>query len=113
MAAPLLAVRAADSKKALDIRLLDLREITTFADYFIVASGANQRQIQAIADEVQLQLKQTGKLPLGVEGYDRAEWVLLDYGDFIVHIFSPAARAFYDLERLWRTAREIKVRATA
>jgi len=104
-----IAVRAAESKKALRIQVLDLRGISSFTDYFVICSGTNIRQIQAITDEVELQLKREGQLPLGVEGYDRAEWILADYGDFIVHIFSEAARAFYDLERLWRHAKEFKL----
>ena len=108
-AAPLVAVRAAESKKATDLRILDLREISTFTDFFVICSGANARQIQAICDEVELELKREGELPLGIEGYDKAEWILADYGDFIVHIFSPAAREFYGLERLWRQARELKL----
>jgi ribosome-associated protein len=111
LAAPLLAARAAESKKALDVRVLDLREVSSFTDFFLICSGANTRQIQAIADEVTLQLKQNGRTPIGVEGYEQAEWVLADYGDFILHIFSPAARTFYDLERLWRTARSVPVPA--
>ena len=105
---PSLAARAAESKKAIDLRILDVREISSFADYLVICSGANARQIQTISDEVELQLKQHGHRPLGIEGYDKAEWVLADYGDTIVNIFSPAAREFYDLERLWRSAREIK-----
>jgi ribosome-associated protein len=104
---PLIAARAAEAKKALDVRVLDLREISTFTDFFVICSGANARQVQAIGDEVDLQLKNQGKRPLGVEGYDKAEWILADYGDFIVHIFSPAARDFYGLERLWRQAKEL------
>ncbi len=107
--APLIAARATEVKKALDVRILDLRDISSFTDYFVICSGANARQIQAITDEVQLQLKQHGETPLGVEGYEKADWVLADYGNFIVHIFSPAARAFYDLERLWRLGKEVKV----
>lgn len=105
--APLVAARAAESKKAADVRVLDLRGISSFTDFFVVCSGANTRQIQAIADEVGQQLKKHGQTPLGVEGYDKSEWVLADYGDFIVHVFSQAARKFYDLERLWRTAKDI------
>ncbi len=105
--APLLAAHAAESKKALDLRILDLSEISSFADYFVICSGANQRQIQAICDEVEVELKKNGRTPLGIEGYDKGEWVLVDYGDLIIHIFSPAARTFYDLERLWRSAKEI------
>jgi ribosome-associated protein len=107
--AALAAARAADSKKAAALRILDLREITSFADYFVICTGNNQRQIQAIADEVHQQLKQDGRTPLGVEGYDKAEWVLIDYGDFLVHVFSDAARKFYDLERLWRAAKDVAV----
>lgn len=103
----LAAARAADSKKALDLRILDLRGITSFADYFVVCTGGNQRQIQAIADEVLARMKDQGRPALGMEGYDKAEWVLIDYGDLLVHVFSEAARKFYDLERLWRNAKEI------
>ncbi len=112
LAAPLAAARAAESKKAVDVRVLDLRDVSTFTDFFLLCSGTNARQIQAIADEVQQQLKAAGRSPIGVEGYDKAEWVLADYGDFIVHIFSPATRAFYDLERLWRTAKTVPVPET-
>lgn len=103
------AVRAAESKKAKDIRVLDLREITTFADYFVICSGANARQIRAIADEIGTALKKRGERPANVEGYDNAGWVLLDYGDLLVHVFSDEARSYYDLERLWRQAKEVPV----
>ena len=112
MATPswLLAVRAAESKKATDIRVLDLREITTFADYFVICTGSNQRQVQAISDDIGLQLKrQTGELPISVEGYNQAEWVLADYGDLLIHVFSPKSREYYGLERLWRNAAEIEI----
>lgn len=100
----LAAVRAAESKKALDIRVLDLRPVTTFADTFVICTGGNARQIQAIADEVEKQLKQVNERPKSVEGYDNSEWVLMDYGDYVIHVFSEKARKFYDLERLWRDA---------
>jgi len=103
------AVRAAESKKATDIKVLDLSGITSFTDYFVICTGNNQRQIQAIADEVQMQLKNAGERPLSVEGYDQAEWVLADYGDFLVHIFSPKSREYYSLERLWKSAKEIEI----
>jgi ribosome-associated protein len=103
------AVRAAESKKATDIRVLDLQGITSFTDHFIICTGANPRQVQAISDEIGLQLKKRGELPLAVEGYNQAEWILADYGDFLVHIFSPKAREFYDLERLWRGGKVIEV----
>jgi ribosome-associated protein len=105
---PLIAARAAESKKAIDVRVLDLRGISSFTDFFVICSGTNPRQIQAIADEVGLQLKKAGETPIGLEGYDTAEWVLADYGDFIVHVFSESARTFYDLERLWRQAKQLK-----
>ena len=104
-----MAVRAAESKKATDIKVLDLSGITSFTDYFVICTGNNQRQIQAIADEVQMQLKNAGERPLSVEGYDQAEWVLADYGDFLVHIFSPKSREYYSLERLWKSAKEIEI----
>jgi len=103
------AVRAAESKKANDIRVLDLSGITSFADYFVICTGANARNVQAIADEVGLRLKHAGEFPLSLEGYNQAEWVLADYGDFLVHIFSPKAREYYDLERLWRNARTVEI----
>ena len=87
--------------------MLDVREATSFTDHFIICSGANTRQIQAIADEVQQQLKKEGEYPTSVEGYQNAEWVLVDYGDFVVHIFSQKARVYYDLERLWRDAKQV------
>jgi ribosome-associated protein len=98
------ALRAASDKKAHDIVVLDLREIASFTDYFIIASGTNVRQVQAIADEVVEQLKKHGTRAARVEGYKTAEWVLVDYGDFIIHVFEDKARQFYDLERLWRDA---------
>jgi ribosome-associated protein len=104
----MLAVRAAESKKATDIRVLDLTGITSFTDHFVICTGANSRQIQAISDEITLKLKDRGELPLSVEGYHQAEWVLVDYGDFLVHIFSPKAREYYALERLWRNAKTIE-----
>jgi ribosome-associated protein len=86
---------------------LDVREVSSFADYFVICSGTNSRQIQAIADEIQSKLKEAGEYPTSVEGYQNAEWVLVDYGDFVIHIFSEKARAYYDLERLWRGAKHL------
>ncbi len=105
----LAAVRAAESKKAADIRVLDLREVTSFTDYFVIMTGANSRQIQAISDEIALELKKQGASPISLEGYQNAEWVLADYGDFIVHVFSARAREYYDLERLWRQAKVVGI----
>ena len=106
-----LSAHAAESKKASRLHILDLREISSFTDYFVICSGSNMRQIQAISDEVELVLKRHGRTPLGIEGYERAEWILADYGEFIVHVFSESAREFYDLERLWRHAKEVEVPA--
>jgi ribosome-associated protein len=100
-----LALHAAGEKKAHDLVVLDLREVASFTDYFVIASGTNVRQVQAVADEVQEQLRKRLQVrPARVEGYNSAEWVLLDYGDFILHVFEEKARRFYDLERLWRDA---------
>jgi ribosome-associated protein len=89
---------------------LDLTGITTFADYFVICTGSNQRQIQAIADEVGLRIKhEAGELPMSVEGYEQGEWVLADFGDLLVHVFSTKARVFYDLERLWRNATPVEI----
>src|SRR2546430_140449 len=103
------AVAAAESKQAKDIRVLDLREISSFADFFIIATGMNSRQIQAISEEVEVELKKRGERPNSVEGFTHAEWILMDYGDYIVHIFSEKARAYYDLQRLWRDAKLVQL----
>jgi ribosome-associated protein len=103
-----LAIHCAGEKKAFDVVALDLREVASFTEFFILASGSNQRQVQAISDEIEEQLKKSLKSrPVRTEGYSSAEWVLMDYGDFIVHIFEKNARDFYDLERLWRDARRV------
>jgi ribosome-associated protein len=107
----LTAVRAVDSRKGSDIRVLDLREVTSFADFFVIATGSNPRQIHAIAEEVQKRLKERGERPINVEGLNNAEWVLADYGDFIVHVFSPQSRQYYDLERLWCHAKDVPIPA--
>jgi ribosome-associated protein len=102
-----LAVDAATDKKGLDVVVLDLRKSDAFTDFFVIATGANPRQVHAIADGVEMALKGAKVRPSNVEGSKRAEWVLLDYFDFVVHVFSPSARAFYGLERLWGTAKRI------
>jgi ribosome-associated protein len=99
------AARAAESKKAINLQVLDLREVTSFTDYFVLCSVTNPRQGQAISDEIGKQLKELGELPVSVEGYETAEWILMDYGDFIVHVFAEATRSYYNLERLWRHAK--------
>ena len=98
------ALHAAAEKKALEPTILDLRGISTFTDFFLIFTGANRRQVQAISDEIVEQLKRNGTPAARVEGYQNAEWILIDYGDFVVHIFEEKARRFYDLERLWREA---------
>lgn len=103
------AVNAASEKKALNIVILDLREIASFTDYFVITSGTNERQVQAISDEVYETLKKAGSPAARVEGYKAAEWILLDYGDFIVHVFEEKSRKFYDLERLWRESKRVEL----
>jgi ribosome-associated protein len=107
----LTALQAASEKKALEVVILDLREIATFTDYFLICSGANERQAQAISDEVVERLKKSGSPAARVEGYRTAEWILMDYGDFVVHVFGDKARKFYDLERLWRDGKRLAVPA--
>src|ERR1700722_10601239 len=103
------AIRACLEKKAEEITILELEQGSgAFTDYFVVCSGSNPRQVQAIADEVELRLKKTGLWPNQIEGYKQAEWVLLDYFDFVVHVFSEKARKFYDLERLWKSSRRLE-----
>ena len=88
---------------------MDLRDVTSFADFFVICSGSNPKQIQAIVEEIGLQLEQRGEYPVSVEGFANAEWILADYGDYLVHVFSPKARTFYELERLWRHAKDVPV----
>jgi ribosome-associated protein len=104
-----IAAAAANDKKAQDLVILDLRELASFTEYFLICNGNNQRQVQAISNAIEEQLREAGKRPLHIEGYSNGEWILLDYGDFIVHVFADAARRFYDLERLWRDARRVEV----
>src|SRR5579863_207531 len=107
----LIAVRAAREKHATEIKVLNLTGITSFTDYFVICTGANTRQNQAITDEIGQQLKRRGELPTSVEGYEQGEWVLSDYGDFLVHVFSAKAREYYSLERLWRDAKVVAIPA--
>ena len=104
-----MAVRCAAAKKATDIKVLDLKEVTSFTDYFVICSVANPRQGHAVCDEIEKGLKETGERPVSVEGFKPGEWILMDYGDFLVHIFSSSARSFYDLERLWRHAKVLEI----
>jgi ribosome-associated protein len=103
------AIDAGQDRKAGDVVVLDLRPAEGFTDYFVIMTGQNTRQIQAISDAIQESLASKGVKPAHIEGGDRAGWILLDYFDFIVHIFSPESRAFYALERLWGSADRIAV----
>jgi ribosome-associated protein len=103
------AIQACLEKKAEELSILEMEKGSgAFTDYFVLCSGTNPRQVQAIADEVELRLKKAGLRPTHVEGYTQAEWVLIDYVDFVVHVFSEKARKFYDLERLWKSARRLE-----
>jgi len=105
----LMALGAASEKKAINSVVLDLREIASFTDYFVITSGSNERQVQAISDGIVDTLKKAGSAAARIEGYKTAEWILLDYGDFVVHVFDEKARVFYDLERLWRESRRVEL----
>jgi len=103
------AIQACLDKKAEELSILEMEKGSgAFTDYFVLCSGSNPRQVQAIADEVELRLKSAGLRPTHVEGYSQAEWVLVDYVDFVVHVFSEKARKFYDLERLWKSAKRLE-----
>lgn len=102
-----LAVCAMEDKKAEDIRVIDISEVSVLADYFLIASGKNRNQLQALADEVEERLGRAGYLMKQSEGYDSANWILLDFGDIIVHLFDQENRLFYDLERIWRDGKQI------
>jgi ribosome-associated protein len=103
------ALAACQDKKAEQINLLEMEQNSgAFTDYFLICSGTNPRQVQAISDEVELRLKRAGLYPNNIEGHRQAEWVLIDYVDFVVHIFSEAARKYYDLERLWKSAKRVE-----
>ncbi|MBP6821107.1 MAG: ribosome silencing factor [Acidobacteria bacterium] len=104
-----LAAGCAGEKKALDILVLRLSAITEFTDYFIICSASSTRQAQSIADEIRDQLKKSKVRPLHTEGYNTGEWILIDYGIFVVHVFTEKSRQFYDLERLWRDAERVEV----
>jgi ribosome-associated protein len=106
------AIEAAQGRKATDVIVLDLRKTAAFTDYFLICTGSNARQVHAIADAVEEALKAKKIRPTHVEGYQRAEWILLDYFDFVVHVFSTNARQFYGLERLWGDASRIEIADT-
>ena len=101
------AVAAADDRKAVDLKVLHLEKVTDFTDYFLICSGTSERQVQAIADAVLERMREGKVRPLHVEGYNRGQWVLLDFGDFVAHIFQDEPRKFYALERLWGDAPDV------
>jgi len=103
----LIAVEALEDKKGNDITIIDISEISVLADYFIIAGGSNRNQIQAMSDSVEEALGRAGYLPKQIEGYQSAGWILLDFKDIIIHVFSKEDREFYDLERVWRDGKEI------
>ncbi|MBR4667902.1 MAG: ribosome silencing factor [Butyrivibrio sp.] len=102
-----MAVDALEDRKGEDVRIIDISEISTLADYFIIAGGSNINQVQAMADAVQEKLGREGHMTKNVEGYDAGNWILLDFGDIIVHVFDNENRLFYDLERIWRDGKNI------
>ncbi len=107
----LTAVRAAEDKKALDLKVLDLTGVSSFTDFFVICTGSTAKQTQAISDEVAFRMKKRGEIPLSVEGYKQGEWILTDYGDVVIHALTPKARTYYDLERLWREGKPVEVPA--
>ena len=102
-----IAIAALEEKKAEDIRVIDISEVSVLADYFIIANGSNGPQIQALSDEVSEKMEKAGAVLKQIEGYDNASWVLLDFGDVIIHIFDAQNRLFYDLERIWKDGTQI------
>ena len=102
-----IAIEVLEDKKAEDIRVIDISDLSVLADFFIIATGNNRTQVQAMADEVEQKLGRAGAVPKQIEGYQAANWVLLDFGDVIIHIFDAQNRRFYDLERIWKDGRQI------
>lgn len=102
-----MAVDSLEEKKSIDVRVIDISEVSTIADYFIIGEGSNRNQVQAIADEVEECFDKAGIEPKQIEGYQSANWILLDYRDVIIHIFDSESRQFYDLERIWKDGKEI------
>lgn len=103
-----LAVKALEDKKGEEIRVIDISEVSVLADYFIIASGSNTNQVQALCDNVSEELGRQGVYSRQVEGYESANWILLDFGDIIVHVFDKENRLFYDLERIWRDGKIVE-----
>ncbi len=98
-----------DDKKALQINVVEINEISSLADYFVIATGTSNTHVKALADEVEMKLKEQGVMPMSIEGYSSNAWVLLDYGHVVVHVFTPEGREFYDLDRLWRDGKKMNL----
>lgn len=109
LAKAFLSIQAAANKKAENMKILDLHEISSFTDYFVVCSGHSDRQVQAIADSIVIQLKEDGFSPISVEGYREGRWVVVDFGDVVIHVFMDALREYYDIEQLWHDARKVPI----
>jgi ribosome silencing factor RsfS/YbeB/iojap len=109
LAKAFLAVQAAANKKAENIKILDLKKLSSFTDYFVVCSGQSDRQVQAIADSIVIELKEDGFTPISMEGYREGRWVLVDYGDVVIHVFLDALREYYDIEQLWQNAPKVPI----
>jgi ribosome silencing factor RsfS/YbeB/iojap len=109
LAKAFLSVQAAANKKAENIKILDLKELSSFTEYFMIASGQSDRQVQAIADSIIIELKEEGYTPVSVEGYREGRWIIVDYGDMVAHVFLDALREFYDLENLWHHAKKVPI----
>lgn len=104
-----LALKALDEKKAMDVKVIDIHEVSVLADYFIIASGSNSNQVQAMVDNVEEQLSKAGYEPKQIEGTKSSNWILMDYGDLIIHVFDEENRLFYDLERIWRDGKILEM----
>ena len=104
-----ISVKALDSKRAEDIKVIGIRDLTVIADYFVIANGTSTTQTKALADEVEYKLKENGLMPLRIEGYQSANWIVLDYGSVVVHVFYKETRQFYNLERLWSDGEQIDI----
>lgn len=104
-----IALRALDDKKAMDVKVIDIHEVSVLADYFVIASGSNQNQVQAMVDNVEEMLTKAGYEPKQIEGTRNSSWILMDYGDLIIHVFDEENRLFYDLERIWRDGKVLEM----
>ena len=104
-----IALRARDDKKAMDVKVIDIHEVSVLADYFVIASGSNQNQVQAMVDNVEEMLTKAGYEPKQIEGTRNSSWILMDYGDLIIHVFDEENRLFYDLERIWRDGKVLEM----